>query len=59
MLFASVIDLVCRVILVFGKGIKTFTEGEFGAFFMEWIALPLVVLFVSLVVYCFCRNRKG
>lgn len=59
MLFASVIDLVCRVILVFGKGIKAFTEGEFGAFFMEWIALPLIVLFVSLVVYCFCRNRKG
>lgn len=59
MLFASVIDLVCRVVLFFGKGIKALTEGEFGAFFMEWIALPLIVLFVSLVVYCFCRNRKG
>ena len=59
MLFASVVDLICRVILVFGKGVKAFTEGEFGAFFMEWIALPLFVLTGAFVVYCFCRNRKG
>lgn len=59
MLFASVIDLICRVVLVFGKGIKAFTEGVFGAFFMEWLALPLIALVFASVVYCICRNRKG